>query len=150
MKALDGGRINIAACSLGAAHACLHSAIEHTTVRKQFSKPLASFQNVQFKIADMATDLVASRQMVRTAAKMMDSQDPNLTVYCSMAKRFATDKGFEICDNALQLFGGYGYLKDYPLERYLRDVRVHKILEGTNEVMRIIISRNVLQPKENK
>jgi len=148
MKALDGGRINIAACSLGAAHACLERATEHVNVRKQFSRPLASFQHLQFKIADMATNLVAARQMVRTAAQMMDSDDPNLTVYCSMAKRFATDAGFEICNDALQLFGGYGYLKDYPIERYLRDVRVHQILEGTNEVMRLIISRNVLQPKD--
>jgi alkylation response protein AidB-like acyl-CoA dehydrogenase len=105
---------------------------------------LAEFQALQFKLADMATELVAARQMVRLAASKLDAGDPDATTYCAMAKRFATDVGFEVCNQALQLHGGYGYLKDYPLERYLRDVRVHQILEGTNEIMRVIIARRLL------
>lgn len=144
MKGLDGGRINIAACSIGAARACLEAAREHLGVRSAFGKKLADFQALQFKIADMATELEAARLMVRRAASALDAGDPEATLYCAMAKRFATDVGFKVCNDALQLFGGYGYLKDYPIERYLRDARVHQILEGTNEIMRVIIARRLL------
>jgi alkylation response protein AidB-like acyl-CoA dehydrogenase len=144
MKGLDGGRINIAACSLGAARACLDAAREHLGVRSAFGRKLADFQALQFKIADMATELEAARLMVRRAASALDAGDPEATMYCAMAKRFATDVGFKVCNDALQLFGGYGYLKDYPIERYLRDARVHQILEGTNEIMRLIIARRLL------
>ena len=113
--------------------------------REQFGKPIASFQALQFKFADMVTELVAARQMVRLAAAKLDSQHPEATTYCAMAKRFATDTGFGICDSALQLHGGYGYLREYPLERFFRDARVHQILEGTNEIMRVITSRRILQ-----
>jgi len=145
MRGLDGGRINIAACSVGAAQAALGAAQRHLHERKQFGRPLADFQALQFKLADMATELVAARQMVRLAASKLDHGDPDATVYCAMAKRFATDVGFEVCNQALQIHGGYGYLHDYPLERYLRDVRVHQILEGTNEIMRVIVARRMLQ-----
>jgi alkylation response protein AidB-like acyl-CoA dehydrogenase len=114
-------------------------------VRKQFGKTLSNFQHLQFKLADMATELVAARQMVRTAAQKLDEKDSNATGYCAMAKRFATDASFNVCNDALQLLGGYGYLKDYPVQRYLRDVRVHQILEGTNEIMRLILARSLLQ-----
>eukprot|EP01125_Pyxidicula_operculata_P000546 TRINITY_DN10555_c0_g1_i1.p1 TRINITY_DN10555_c0_g1~~TRINITY_DN10555_c0_g1_i1.p1 ORF type:complete len:420 (-),score=83.82 TRINITY_DN10555_c0_g1_i1:26-1108(-) len=144
MKGLDGGRINIAASSLGGAYACLKSATEYVKTRSQFGKPLSEFQNVQFKLADMATGLHASRLLVRSAATMLDNKDPAGTIHAAMAKRFATDTCFEVVNTGLQLFGGYGYLKDYPIERYLRDLRVHQILEGTNEVMRIIVSRKIL------
>lgn len=112
--------------------------------RKQFDSTIADFQNTQFKLADMATELVASRQMIRLAASKLDRGDPQATTYCAMAKRFATDAGFTICNQALQLFGGYGYIKEYPVERYVRDTRVHQILEGTNEIMRVIIGRRLL------
>jgi alkylation response protein AidB-like acyl-CoA dehydrogenase len=144
MKALDGGRINIAACSLGGARACLDAARMHMGVRKQFGKPLADFQALQFRIADMATELEAARLMVHRAASTLDSRSANATTYCAMAKRFATDIGFNVCNEALQLHGGYGYTKEYPVERYLRDLRVHQILEGTNEIMRVVIARRVL------
>jgi len=144
MKGLDGGRINIASCSLGTAQASLKHAQEYMLERKQFGKPLAAFQALQFKIADMATELIAARQMVRLAAFKLDQKDPNASAYCAMAKRFATDICFQICDEALQLHGGYGYIKEYPIERHLRDSRVHRILEGTNEIMRLIISRKLL------
>lgn len=144
MAGLDGGRTNIAACSLGAARACLEAARAHMQVRKQFGKTLAEFQALQFRLADMATDLDAARLMVQRAAVAIDVGDPDATMKCAMAKRFATDAAFQICDEALQLFGGYGYLKDYPVERYLRDARVHRILEGTNEIMRLIIARRLL------
>jgi alkylation response protein AidB-like acyl-CoA dehydrogenase len=144
MKALDGGRINIAACSLGGARACIDAAKTHLNVRKQFGKPLATFQALQFRIADMATEYEAARLMVHRAASALDSRNPNATMYCAMAKRFATDAGFKISNEALQLHGGYGYIKEYPIERYLRDLRVHQILEGTNEIMRVVISRRVL------
>ncbi len=144
MKGLDGGRINIAACSLGAARACLDAAREHLGVRTAFGKKLAEFQALQFKLADMATELEAARLMVHRAASRLDAHDPEATMYCAMAKRFATDVGFKVCNEALQLFGGYGYLKDHPIERYLRDTRVHQILEGTNEIMRLIIARRLL------
>jgi alkylation response protein AidB-like acyl-CoA dehydrogenase len=136
MKGLDGGRINIGTTSLGGAQACLNAAIDHSKVRKQFGHSLASFQNTQFTLADMATELQAARLMVQQAAQLLDAKDPRATVHCAMAKRFATDTGFSVCNRALQIFGGYGYLKDYPIERFLRDVRVHQILEGTNEIMK--------------
>ncbi len=144
MKGLDGGRINIASCSLGVAQAALQQAQTYLNERQQFGKSLASFQALQFKLADMATHLIASRQMVRLAAFKLDSGDKDATTYCAMAKRFATDHCFDVCNEALQIHGGYGYIKDYPLERYVRDARVHQILEGTNEIMRLIISRRLL------
>ncbi|WP_394228956.1 acyl-CoA dehydrogenase family protein [Shewanella colwelliana] len=144
MKGLDGGRINIATCSVGTAQAALERATQYMNERKQFGKPIAAFQALQFKLADMATELVAARQMVRLAAFKLDSGDPEATAYCAMAKRFATDIGFAVCDGALQLHGGYGYIREYPLERHFRDVRVHQILEGTNEIMRLIIARRLL------
>ncbi|ESP92165.1 MULTISPECIES: acyl-CoA dehydrogenase family protein [Pseudoalteromonas] len=144
MQGLDGGRINIATCSIGTAQQALNTAKEYMQERQQFGKPLAAFQALQFKIADMNTELVAARQMVRLAAFKLDSNDPEKTTYCAMAKRFATDVGTKVCDDALQIHGGYGYIKEYPLERHLRDVRVHQILEGTNEIMRVIIARRIL------
>jgi alkylation response protein AidB-like acyl-CoA dehydrogenase len=144
MKALDGGRINIAACSLGGARACIEASKAHLSVRKQFGKPLAEFQALQFRIADMATEYEAARLMVHRAASDLDAGSRDSTMYCAMAKRFATDACFKICNDALQLHGGYGYIKDYQIERYLRDLRVHQILEGTNEIMRVVISRRVL------
>lgn len=145
MKGLDGGRINIAACSVGAAQAALNAAHAYMKQRTQFGRPLADFQALQFKLADMQTELVAARQMVRLAASRLDAGSPDATTYCAMAKRFATDAGFKICNEALQLHGGYGYLREYPLERYFRDVRVHQILEGTNEIMRVIVARHLLK-----
>ena len=144
MKGLDGGRINIATCSVGAAQGALTQAQQYMQDRKQFGKSIASFQALQFKLADMATELVAARQMVRLAASKLDAGDPNASTYCAMAKRFATDAGFSICNDALQLHGGYGYLSEFPLERLVRDTRVHQILEGTNEIMRVIIARRML------
>jgi len=144
MKGLDGGRINIATCSVGAAQGALGHAQRYMQERKQFGKPLASFQALQFKLADMATELVAARQMVRLAASKLDAGAPDASTYCAMAKRFATDAGFNVCNEALQLHGGYGYIREYPLERLLRDARVHQILEGTNEIMRVIIGRRML------
>jgi hypothetical protein len=144
MEGLDGGRINIATCSVGTAQQALEDAVAYVTERKQFDSTIADFQNTQFKLADMATELVASRQMIRLAASKLDRGDPQATTYCAMAKRFATDAGFTICNQALQLFGGYGYIKEYPVERYVRDTRVHQILEGTNEIMRVIIGRRLL------
>lgn len=144
MAGLDGGRINIAACSLGGAGLALETAREHLSARRQFGRPLADFQALQFRLADMATELEAARLMVRRAAFALDAGDPDATLYCAMAKRFATDGGFEVANQALQLHGGYGYLRDYPLERIVRDLRVHQILEGTNEIMRVIISRELL------
>jgi alkylation response protein AidB-like acyl-CoA dehydrogenase len=144
MAGLDGGRINIAACSLGGAGLALDTARDHLSARRQFGRPLADFQALQFRLADMATELEAARLMVRRAAHALDAGDPDATLYCAMAKRFATDGGFDIANQALQLHGGYGYLRDYPLERIVRDLRVHQILEGTNEIMRVIISRELL------
>jgi len=148
MKALDGGRINIAACSLGAAQGALDAARRYLGERSQFGKKLGEFQALQFKLADMATELVAARQMVHTAARKLDASASDATVWCAMAKRFATDAGFSICNDALQLHGGYGYIREYPVERLLRDCRVHQILEGTNEIMRVIISRHLLASDE--
>ncbi|TMM44856.1 acyl-CoA dehydrogenase family protein [Colwellia ponticola] len=144
MKGLDGGRINIATCSIGTAQQALNTAMIYMQEREQFGKPIAAFQGLQFKLADMATELVAARQLVRLAAFKLDQNDPEKTAYCAMAKRFATDIGFQVCDAALQIHGGYGYIKEYPLERHFRDVRVHQILEGTNEIMRVIIARRLL------
>ncbi|AIA76453.1 acyl-CoA dehydrogenase [Halomonas campaniensis] len=144
MKGLDGGRINIATCSIGTAQQAINKAREYMLERKQFGKRLADFQALQFRMADMVTELVAARQLVRMAATKLDAGHPDATTYCAMAKRFATDVGFKVCDEALQLYGGNGYIKEYPMERYVRDSRVHRILEGTNEIMRLIISRRVL------
>ncbi|MBI3145242.1 MAG: acyl-CoA dehydrogenase family protein [Pseudogulbenkiania sp.] len=145
MKGLDGGRINIATCSVGTAQAALEAATRYVQERQQFGQTLAEFQTVQFRLADMATELVAARQMVRLAAWKLDNGSPDATAYCAMAKRFVTDTGFKVTNEALQLFGGYGYIKEYPIERHLRDSRVHQILEGTNEIMRVIVARRLLQ-----
>jgi alkylation response protein AidB-like acyl-CoA dehydrogenase len=145
MAGLDGGRINIASCSLGGAGLALDLAKDHLTTRRQFGGPLKDFQGLQWRLADMATELDAARLMVRRAAHALDAKDPNATRYCAMAKRLATDTGFEVANQALQLHGGYGYLKDYPLERIVRDLRVHQILEGTNEIMRVITARELLR-----
>lgn len=145
MKGLDGGRINIATCSVGAAQGALAAAQRYMHERRQFGKALADFQALQFKLADMATELVAARQMVRLAASKLDAGHADAGVYCAMAKRLATDIGFEVCNQALQIHGGYGYIREYPLERLLRDARVHQILEGTNEIMRVIVARRMLQ-----
>ena len=144
MKGLDGGRINIATCSVGAAQGALDAARRYLHERQQFGKPLASFQALQFKLADMATELVAARQMVRLAASKLDAGHADASTYCAMAKRFATDAGFTVCNDALQLHGGYGYLSEFPMERLVRDARVHQILEGTNEIMRVVVSRKLL------
>ena len=146
MMGLDGGRLNIAACSIGGARACLEASRDHMQVRTQFGRKLAEFQALRFKLADMATDLEAARLMVHRAAQLLDSGDADATLHCAMAKRFATDVGFAVCNDALQLHGGYGYIRDYPIERILRDVRVHQILEGTNEIMRLIIARRIVGP----
>jgi alkylation response protein AidB-like acyl-CoA dehydrogenase len=143
MMGLDGGRINIGACSVGTARAALEEALTYTRDRKQFGQPIADFQASQFKLADMATELEAARLMIRAAASALDRRDPRATMLCAMAKRFATDVGFKIANDALQLHGGYGYLKDFPAERHVRDLRVHQILEGTNEIMRIIVARGL-------
>jgi len=144
MAGLDGGRINIAACSLGTAQIALEQARAYLLERKQFGRAIADFQALQFRLADMATELVAARQMVRLAASKLDLNDPDKTAYAAMAKRFATDVGYRVCDEALQLHGGIGYIREYPFERYLRDTRVHRILEGTNEVMRVLVARRLL------
>ncbi len=145
MSGLDGGRINIGACSVGTARAAIEEAKTYVTERKQFGKPIADFQVTQFKLADMATELEASRLMIRNAASALDKRDPRATMLCAMAKRFATDMGSKIANDALQLYGGYGYLKDFPAERHVRDLRVHQILEGTNEIMRVIVSREMFR-----
>ncbi|MEM6773847.1 MAG: acyl-CoA dehydrogenase family protein [Pseudomonadota bacterium] len=144
MEGLDGGRINIATCSIGTAQQALTEARNHVGERRQFGQAVADFQATQFRLADMLTDLVAARQMIRLAACKLDAKDPQATTYCAMAKRFATDAGFRICNDALQLFGGYGYIREYPLERHVRDTRVHQILEGTNEIMRVIVARRLM------
>ncbi len=143
MAGLDGGRINIASCSLGTAQSALDHALNYMDERKQFGRKLQAFQALQFKIADMATELEAARLMVRQAAVKVEAKTADATRWSAMAKRFATDVGFDVVNQALQLHGGYGYLRDYPLERNLRDVRVHQILEGTNEIMRVIIARDL-------
>ncbi|MEM8814133.1 MAG: acyl-CoA dehydrogenase family protein, partial [Pseudomonadota bacterium] len=143
MAGLDGGRINIGACSLGAAQSCLERSLAHMNERRQFGRAIAEFQALQFRIADMATDLEAARLMIHKAAMLVDAKAPGATRQAAMAKRLATDTGFQVVNEALQLHGGYGYLRDYPIERYLRDVRVHQILEGTNEIMRLIVARDI-------
>jgi alkylation response protein AidB-like acyl-CoA dehydrogenase len=144
MSGLDGGRVNIGACSLGAAWSALDKARQYLFERKAFGKNIGEFQAMQFKIADMATELEAARLMIYRAADALDTADPQATMYSAMGKRLATDLGFEICNQALQIHGGYGYLKDYGLEKLVRDLRVHQILEGTNEIMRVVIARKVL------
>ena len=144
MKGLDGGRINIATCSVGAAQGAYEAARRYMGERRQFGRALADFQALQFKLADLLANIVASRQMVRLAACKLDEGDPQATAYCAMAKRLATDLCFQACLDAQQIHGGYGYLKDYPLERLVRDTRVHQILEGTNEIMRLIVARHIL------
>ncbi len=144
MMGLDGGRINIATCSVGTAQQALEEAAAYVQERRQFDTAIADFQHTQFKLADMLTELVAARQMVRLAASKLDNKDPQASTYCAMAKRFATDVGFNVCNDALQLFGGYGYIREYPMERHVRDTRVHQILEGTNEIMRVIVARKML------
>lgn len=143
MMGLDGGRINIGACSLGTARAALDAAVRYANERKQFGKQLSEFQATQFKLADMATDLEASRLMIWHAASALDEREPRATMLCAMAKRYASDAAFKIANDALQIHGGYGFLKDFPLERHVRDLRVHQILEGTNEIMRVIIAREM-------
>jgi alkylation response protein AidB-like acyl-CoA dehydrogenase len=145
MMGLDGGRLNIASCSLGGAAFALDTAKTYMETRNQFGRALKDFQALQFKIADMATELQAAQLMVRNAAAALDNRDPQATKLCAMAKRFATDAGFAVANDALQLHGGYGYLQDYPLERIVRDLRVHQILEGTNEIMRVIIGREMFR-----
>ena len=145
MKGLDGGRINIAICSIGTAQAALNRSQAYLKERVQFGRELAQFQALQFKLADMLTKLVAARQLVRLAAWKLDMESPDASAYCAMAKRFATDAGFNVANDALQLHGGYGYIREYPLERHVRDTRVHQILEGTNEIMRLIIARAILR-----
>jgi isobutyryl-CoA dehydrogenase len=144
MAGLDGGRLNIGACSLGAAQACFESAVQYTKDRKQFGSPLAKNQSVQFKLADMASKLMCARLAIRHAASLLDEGHPAAGTHCAMAKMLATDNGFDVCNEALQLHGGYGYLHDYNIERYVRDVRVHQILEGTNEIMRHIIGKAII------
>ena len=145
MKGLDGGRLNIAACSLGGAAQCLNVTKQYMKERKQFGKTLDQFQALQFRLADMATQLEAARLMVHRGASLLDKQSSKATQACAMAKQFATDVGFEICNEALQLHGGYGYIAEYQIERFVRDLRVHQILEGTNEIMRLIIARKLLE-----
>jgi len=145
MAGLDGGRLNIGACSLGGAQRCLDEAIAYVKDRKQFGKSLAEFQNTQFQLADMATDLEAARALLYLAAVKVTAGAADKSRFSAMAKKLATDSGSEIVDKALQMFGGYGYLRDYPIERFWRDLRVHRILEGTNEVMQMIIGRDLLK-----
>jgi len=145
MAGLDGGRLNIGACSLGGAQRCLDEATAYTRERRQFGQALADFQTVQFTLADMETELQAARTLLYTAAAKVSANAPDRTRFAAMAKRFATDAGWSVADRALQLHGGYGYLQDYPIERILRDLRVHRILEGTNEIMRLITSRELLR-----
>ena len=145
MQGLNGGRINIGACSLGGAAEAVDLALQYSRERSQFGREIGAFQATQFKLADMVTELDASRLMLLRAADALDRKDPQAPRYCAMAKRFATDMGFKIANDALQIHGGYGYLKDYPLERIVRDLRVHQILEGTNEIMRVIIAKDIMR-----
>lgn len=145
LKGLDGGRINIGTCSVGAAQGAINQAQRYMHERQQFGKTLAQFQSLQFKIADMVTELVAARQMIHLAAFKLDSNDPNATTYCAMAKRLATDMCFNICNEALQILGGYGCTQDFPVERLMRDARIHQVVEGTNEIMKLVISRKILE-----
>jgi hypothetical protein len=144
MSGLDGGRLNIAACSLGGAQFCLDRTVDYLRERKQFGQRLADFQALRFRIADYATEIESARLLLRRAAAAVSAREPGATRLAAMAKRLATDTGFEVVNGCLQLHGGYGYLRDHPIERVLRDVRVHQILEGTNEIMRLIVSRDLL------
>jgi alkylation response protein AidB-like acyl-CoA dehydrogenase len=144
MSGLDGGRVNIGAASLGGAQAALDKTLEYLGQRAAFGKAIGQFQALQFRVADMATQLEAARLMIWRAASALDEGSPQASLYCAMAKRFATDAGFQIANEALQLHGGYGYLADYGVEKIVRDLRVHQILEGTNEIMRVIISRQIM------
>jgi alkylation response protein AidB-like acyl-CoA dehydrogenase len=146
MSALNGGRLNVAACSLGGAAWALDAAVKYVHERVAFGEALADMQSVLFTVADMRTELQAARLMVRDGAQSVDAKDPDATMRCAMAKRFATDAGFDIANKALQLHGGYGYLQDYGIEKVVRDLRVHQILEGTNEIMRLIVGREMLRP----
>ena len=143
MAGLDGGRLNIAACALGGAQMALEKAYAYAQERRQFGKAILDFQATQFKLADMETELQAARSLLYTAAQKLDAKSPDATKFCAMAKRFVTDASFKVANDALQIHGGYGYLADYGIERIVRDLRVHQILEGTNEVMRVIISREM-------
>ncbi|MFN7158800.1 MAG: acyl-CoA dehydrogenase family protein [Erythrobacter cryptus] len=145
MMGLDGGRLNIGACSLGGAQRCLDEAIRYTRERSQFGQAIAEFQNTQFMLADMATDLEAARALLYLAAAKVTDNAPDKTRFSAMAKRLATDNGSAVVDRALQLFGGYGFLQDYPIERFWRDLRVHSILEGTNQIMRMVVARDLLR-----
>jgi alkylation response protein AidB-like acyl-CoA dehydrogenase len=145
MAGLDGGRINIGACSLGGGQRCLDEALRYTKERQQFGKPIADFQNTQFLLADMATELEAARALLYLAAAKVTAEAPDKTRFAAMAKRLASDTGSAVADRALQLHGGYGYLQDYPVERFWRDLRVHSILEGTNQIMRLIVGRDLLR-----
>tara|TARA_R110002110_G_scaffold322081_3_gene534455 strand:- start:3483 stop:4622 length:1140 start_codon:yes stop_codon:yes gene_type:complete len=145
MKGLDGGRLNIGACSIGGARTALTAALAHVRERKQFGKPLAAFQALQFRLADMTAEIESARLLLHRAATLLDAGSPEATAQCALAKRLATDAGFSVTNEALQLHGGYGYLRDYPIERILRDLRVHQILEGTNEIMRVIVARHLLK-----
>jgi hypothetical protein len=145
MKGLNGGRINIGICAVGTAQAALETASNYVQERRQFGQPIGELQSVQFKLADMLTQTIAARQMLYLAANKVDKGDAQATAYCAMAKRISTDLSFEVANQALQLHGGYGYLNEYPLERHVRDLRVHQILEGTNEIMRVIVSKAMAQ-----
>ena len=145
MRGLDGGRLNIAACALGGAQDALDRATSYVQERKQFGKAIVEFQNTQFALADMETELSAARALLHEAAKRLDAKDPQATKFCAMAKRFGTDTAYKVADMALQLHGGYGYLKDFEVERIVRDLRVHRILEGSNEIMRVIVAREMLK-----
>ncbi|MCW8085155.1 acyl-CoA dehydrogenase family protein [Sabulicella glaciei] len=145
MAGLDGGRLNIAACSLGGAQAALDIALAYVKERRAFGRPVADFQATQFRLADMATELEAARAMLWRACAKLDARSPDATRFCAMAKRFVTDTGHRVADEALQLLGGYGYLADYGIEKIVRDLRVHRILEGTNEIMRVIVARQMLK-----
>ena len=145
MQGLNGGRVNIGTCSVGAAQSAIEHSQKYMKERKQFGKNLSEFQALRFKLADMMTHVVSSRQMIRLAACKLDEKDSKGAVYCAMAKRLATDLCFEICNEAIQIFGGYGYMKEYPVERLMRDARVHQILEGTNEIMKVVISKEILE-----
>jgi len=144
MAGLDGGRLNIGACSLGGAQSALDKALAYMKQRKAFGKRLDEFQALQFRLADMATELEAARTLLWRAACALDTKAPDATMLCAMAKRFATDIGFDVADRALQMFGGYGYLSEYGVEKIVRDLRVHRILEGTNEIMRLIVARELV------
>lgn len=145
MAGLDGGRLNIAACSLGGAQEALDRALAYAQTREQFGRTIAGFQATQFKLADMEIELQASRALLYEAARKLDAQAPDATKFCAAAKRFVTDAGFKVANDALQIHGGYGYLADYELERIVRDLRVHQILEGTNEIMRVIVARQIME-----